>query len=173
MEIKDIRELAKVLEESGLTSLEFDDGDSKIKLEKNPGAGTQTVFVNGAAGSAVSAAGAPGAAGAGAAAIAGGAGTAGDSPASAASAASQETASAADGEPVKSPMVGMFYASSSPEAGPYVSVGSRVKKGDVLCIIEAMKLMNEIVAERDGEITEICVPNGQLVEYGQTLFRMR
>lgn len=170
MEIKDIRELAKVLEESGLTSLEFDDGDSKIKLEKNPGAGTQTVFVNGAAGGAANGA---CAGGPGDAAVSGGAGTAGDSPVSAASAATQETASAAEGEPVKSPMVGVFYASSSPEAGPYVSVGSRVKKGEVLCIIEAMKLMNEIVAERDGEITEICVPNGQLVEYGQTLFRMR
>lgn len=170
MEIKDIRALAEVLKESGLTSLEFDDGKSKIKLEKNPGAGTQTVFVNGAAGGAASA---MGASGAGAAAGAGIAGTAGDSTVSAASAATQETASAAEGEPVKSPMVGVFYASSSPEAGPYVSVGSRVKKGEVLCIIEAMKLMNEIVAERDGEITEICVPNGQLVEYGQTLFRMR
>ncbi len=168
MEIKDIRELAKVLEESGLTSLEFDDGKSKIKLEKNPGAGTQTVFVNGAAGNA---AGAVGTAAESTAPAAGAVSAAGGD--SAAPGASQGMASAAEGEAVKSPMVGVFYASSSPEAGPFVSVGSQVKKGDVLCIIEAMKLMNEITAERDGEITEICVPNGQLVEYGQTLFRMR
>lgn len=70
-------------------------------------------------------------------------------------------------------MVGVFYASSSPEAEPYVKVGSHVKKGDILCIIEAMKLMNEIAAEFDGEITEVCVQNGQIVEYGQPLFRIK
>ena len=73
---------------------------------------------------------------------------------------------------VNSPMVGVFYAAPSPEATPYVSVGSRVKKGDVLCIIEAMKLMNEIQAEKDGEIVEVCVENGQVVEFGQPLFRL-
>lgn len=74
---------------------------------------------------------------------------------------------------VKSPMVGVFYAAPSPDSEPYVTVGSQVKKGDVLCIIEAMKLMNEITAEADGEITEICVHNGDIVEYGQMLFRIK
>ena len=71
---------------------------------------------------------------------------------------------------VKSPMVGIFYTAPSPEAEPFVKVGSKVKKGDTLCIIEAMKLMNDVVAEEDGEIVEICAENGSLVEFGQILF---
>lgn len=73
---------------------------------------------------------------------------------------------------VKSPMVGVFYQAPSPEADPYVRVGSKVKKGDVLCVIEAMKLLNEITADTDGEIVDVCVENGQLVEYGQVLFKI-
>ncbi len=73
---------------------------------------------------------------------------------------------------IKSPMVGIFYAAPSPEAEPFVKVGSKVKKGDTLCIIEAMKLMNDVVAEEDGEIVEICAENGSLVEFGQTLFKI-
>ncbi|NLG93138.1 MAG: acetyl-CoA carboxylase, biotin carboxyl carrier protein, partial [Clostridiales bacterium] len=73
----------------------------------------------------------------------------------------------------KSPMVGVFYSAPSPDSEPYVQVGSKVKKGDTLCIIEAMKLLNEITADRDGEITEICAAAGQVVEYGQTLFRIK
>lgn len=74
---------------------------------------------------------------------------------------------------IKSPMVGVFYAASSPESEPYVKVGNYVKKGDVLCIIEAMKLLNELNSDMDGEIAEICAENGQVVEYGQTLFKLR
>ena len=73
---------------------------------------------------------------------------------------------------VKSPMVGVFYDSPSPDSEPYVKVGSRVKKGDVLCIIEAMKLMNEITAQVDGEIVDVCAQNGQVVEYNQPLFKI-
>ena len=73
---------------------------------------------------------------------------------------------------IKSPMVGIFYAAPSPEAEPFVKVGSKVKKGDTLCIIEAMKLMNDVVAEQDGEIVEICAENGSLVEFGQVLFKI-
>ena len=69
-------------------------------------------------------------------------------------------------------MVGVFYCSSSPEARPFVTAGSVIKKGDVLCIIEAMKLMNEIQAETDGQIVDICVSNGDVVEFGQTLFKI-
>lgn len=151
MEIKEIRELAGILKDSGLTSLEFDDGTSKIKLEKNPSEGCKNVYVNGMTHAEVPQ-GIPampvpqtGAAGSAAAAI---------------------------GEEIKSPMVGVFYAAASPEEAPFVSVGTRVKQGDVICIVEAMKLMNEIVAERDGEIVEICASNGEIVEYGQLLFRM-
>lgn len=74
---------------------------------------------------------------------------------------------------VKSPMVGVFYASSSENAAPYVTVGEHVKKGQTLCIIEAMKLMNEITAESDGVIIEVCAANGQVVEYGTELFRIK
>ena len=75
-----------------------------------------------------------------------------------------------DGNIVKSPMVGTFYLKPSPNSDPYVQVGQRVKKGDVLCIIEAMKLMNEIESEWDGEIKEILVKDGEPVEYGKPLF---
>lgn len=74
---------------------------------------------------------------------------------------------------VKSPMVGTFYASSSPKELPYVKVGDKVKKGDVLCIIEAMKLMNEIESDYEGEIVEICVNNEDIVEYGTPLFKIK
>ena len=74
---------------------------------------------------------------------------------------------------VKSPMVGTFYSKSSPDAKPYVEVGSKVKKGDILCIVEAMKLMNEIESEFDGEIVEVCVKDGEMVDYGKPLFKIK
>lgn len=74
---------------------------------------------------------------------------------------------------VKSPVVGVFHASPAENAEPYVSIGVSVKKGQVLGIVEAMKLMNEITAEEDGILSEICVANGQVVEYGTELFRIR
>lgn len=77
---------------------------------------------------------------------------------------------AEEGNVVKSPMVGTFYLKPSPSSAPYVEVGKKVKKGDVLCIIEAMKLMNEIESEFDGEIKEILVKDEEAVEYGKPLF---
>ena len=74
---------------------------------------------------------------------------------------------------IKSPMVGTFYASSSPKAEPFVKVGDKVKKGQVVCIVEAMKLMNEIESEFDGEVVEICKNNEEMVEYGETLFKLK
>ena len=71
----------------------------------------------------------------------------------------------------RSPMVGVFYGAAAETEAPFVKVGDLVHKGDVLCIIEAMKLMNEIVAERDGIVAELCAENKQVVEFGQTLFR--
>lgn len=78
-----------------------------------------------------------------------------------------------EGKEIKSPMVGVFYAAASPDSEPYVQVGQTVKKGDTLCIIEAMKLMNEINAEESGVITEICAKNGDLVQFGQPLFKIK
>jgi len=74
---------------------------------------------------------------------------------------------------VKSAIVGVFYAAPAENAEPYVSIGDSVKKGQTLCIIEAMKLMNEITAEEDGVIAEVCVTNGHVVEYGTELFRIK
>ena len=79
----------------------------------------------------------------------------------------------ADGISVTSPMVGLFYAAPAENAEPYVALGDRVKKGQTLCIVEAMKLMNEITAEFDGVVEKICVANGQMVEYGTELFRIK
>lgn len=74
---------------------------------------------------------------------------------------------------VTSPFVGVFYTAPAENAAPYVSIGSYVKKGQTLCIIEAMKMMNEITAEEDGKIEEICATNGQVVEFGTELFKIR
>ena len=74
---------------------------------------------------------------------------------------------------IKSPMVGTFYASSAPDKDPYVKVGDKISKGQVVCIVEAMKLMNEIESEFDGEIVEICVNNEDVVEYGKPLFKIK
>lgn len=74
---------------------------------------------------------------------------------------------------IKSPMVGTFYSASSPGEVPFVTVGTKVKKGDVVCVVEAMKLMNEVEAEEDGEIAEILVDNEEMVEYGQALFVLK
>ncbi|MGM9565494.1 acetyl-CoA carboxylase biotin carboxyl carrier protein [Evtepia sp.] len=85
----------------------------------------------------------------------------------------QPTAPAEDSVEVCSPMVGVFYAAPAENAEPFVKVGDRVRKGQTLCIVEAMKLMNEIMAEEDGEILEICAENGQVVDYGCRLFRLK
>ncbi len=150
MKLEDIRSLAKIMDDADLTSLEVSEGGLKVKLEKKPPAPPQV--------SAVIPVGAV-------------------APPAATPAAS--AAASVAGQPkehykeIKSPMVGVFYTSPSPESEPYVKVGSTVKKGDVICIIEAMKLLNEINADQAGEIAEVCVENGQVVEYGQTLFKLR
>lgn len=79
----------------------------------------------------------------------------------------------AEGTEVKSPLVGIFYTAPSEDGEPFVHVGKKVKKGDVLCVIESMKLMNEILSEYDGVITEICAENRQVVDFGHLLFRIR
>lgn len=87
--------------------------------------------------------------------------------------ASQEETEKNDYISIKSAMVGVFYAAPAENADPYVSVGDSVKKGQTLCVIEAMKLMNEITAEEEGIISEVCVTNGQVVECGTELFRIK
>ena len=93
-------------------------------------------------------------------------------PAAAVSAAADTAPAAAASQDICSPMVGVFYRAPAENAPPFVQVGDSIHKGDVLCLIEAMKLMNEIVAEYDGVITEVCAENGQVVDYGHVLFRI-
>lgn len=150
MDVKKIESLAKLMQETGLTGLELVEGDMELRLERQQ----EVVAVAPAAPVMPVAAPAP-AAGA------------------EAQAASQEQAAPRkEGALVLSPTVGVFYASPSPDARPFVEVGDQVKKGDTLCIIEAMKLMNEIPSEVDGTVAEICVGNDQVVEYNQPLFRI-
>lgn len=150
MDVKKIESLAKLMQETGLTGLELVEGDMELRLERQQ----EVVAVAPAAPVMPVAAPAP-AAGA------------------EAQATSQEQAALRkEGALVLSPTVGVFYASPSPDARPFVEVGDQVKKGDTLCIIEAMKLMNEIPSEVNGTVAEICVGNGQVVEYNQPLFRI-
>ena len=152
MNLRQIRELVRLLESSSLTVLEIEEADLRVRLEK----GQTTGFAQPVP-----------------AAL----------PQAVPAALPVETAPApapvADGtvdfnrlKEVKSPLVGIFYAAPSPGAEPFAGVGSRVKKGDVLCVVEAMKLMNEITADTDGEVIDVCVQNGQVVEFGQILFKL-
>lgn len=148
MKMSDIRTLAELVEKHGLTALDYAEGEAHIRIERTPAPVAAAVPAVPAA---------PAAA-----------------PAPAAEPVKDEDAGADfnAAKMVLSPMVGVFYASPSPSDPPFVTVGSKVKKGDVLCIIEAMKLMNEITAEEDGEIIDICAANGSVVEYGQILFKL-
>jgi acetyl-CoA carboxylase biotin carboxyl carrier protein len=132
----EIRSLAALMEQTGLTALEIDRKNDMMRLER----GASVI----AAPMAVPASGMP-------------------------AVASSAPVATAAGEAVCAPMVGVFYAAPAPGAQPYVSIGDRVEVGQVLCVVEAMKLMNEILAETAGTVTEICVDNGQVVEFGQPL----
>ena len=149
MDVKKIESLARLMQETGLTALELSEGESVLKLERK-----QEVIAAAPAAPVLPAA-APVAAGAEALGVS-----------------HEQAAPQKEGTLVLSPTVGVFYASPSPDARPFVEVGDQVKKGDTLCIIEAMKLMNEIPAEVDGTVAEICVGNGQVVEFNQPLFRI-
>lgn len=147
MNIDEIRQLVQILTESGLSCIEVTQGDTKIRLERE-------VTIQAASAHAAPA----------------------PLPVVA-----PTTQVGPDGERVvdfnrvreiKSPMVGLFYPAPAPGKAPFVSKGSKVSKGDVLCIIEAMKMMNEIIAEEDGTLIDICAQEGQLVEYSQVLFKI-
>ncbi len=142
-----IEKLAKVLSETGLTEISLEDGEQAITLRKD-------VIVA----SAPAAVAAPVVAAPVSAPVA-------QAPVSAAEA----SAPAKKGTPITSPMVGTFYKAPSPDSDPFVSVGSSVNQGDVVCIVEAMKMMNEIESEVSGKVIEICVEDGQPVEFGQVL----
>jgi acetyl-CoA carboxylase biotin carboxyl carrier protein len=154
MDLRKLKTLIDLVAESDIAELEVTEGESKVRIVKS-GAPQQNHLVmmpQGGAQFAPQYAAAPAHAPvAGAAAVA-------------------EAPAEIQGHVVKSPMVGTFYRSSSPGAAPFVDIGSSVKEGDTLCIIEAMKLLNEIDADISGTIKQILVENGQPVEFGQPLF---
>ena len=142
-----IEKLAKIIADNDLTEISLEDGEQAITIRKDL---PEVNMVTSAP--AVAAAPAP---------------VQAAPQASASQATTKEPE--AKGKAITSPMVGTFYAASSPEAAPFVEVGSTVNVGDVVCIIEAMKLMNEIKAEQAGKVTQICVKNGDPIVFGQVL----
>jgi acetyl-CoA carboxylase biotin carboxyl carrier protein len=149
MDLRKLKTLIELVETSGIAELEIQEGEERVRI-------TRALMHSQQAGMTTSAQ---------------------ASPASVASAATPATPiaeppapSAAEGHVVKSPMVGTFYRSASPGAKPFVEVGDPVQQGDVLCIVEAMKLMNEIEADASGTIKAVIAENGQPVEFGQPLF---
>jgi acetyl-CoA carboxylase biotin carboxyl carrier protein len=162
MDLDFIKSLIKALDESGLEEIEIERGGTRIRLARTPSLDTGAVSAP-QAGPVPSA----GLVGPGAAA------TAAQTPAHEGHAPDSEDAStASDLLEVKSPMVGTFYRAPAPDAPAYVDLGTTVSPGETLCIIEAMKLMNELESEVSGVIREICVDSGEPVEFGQILFRV-
>ncbi|MGD8679702.1 MAG: acetyl-CoA carboxylase biotin carboxyl carrier protein [Lysobacterales bacterium] len=158
MDIRKVKKLIELLEESSLTEIEIVEGEESVRLSRNGGAQSMPHYslppnVAAAAWSAP-----------------------GDAPGSeSARPLAEEGAEEAvpEGELVRAPMVGTFYASPSPEAEPFVSLGQNVTEGDTMCIIEAMKMFNQIEAETSGTVVAILVENGQPVEFDQPLFVIR
>jgi acetyl-CoA carboxylase biotin carboxyl carrier protein len=148
MDLRKLKKLIDLVQESGIAELEITEGEEKVKIVKG-GVVAMAPAPVAAMVAPVEARAAPAAA---------------PAPAAAEGDAGQE------GHVVKAPMVGTFYRSPSPDAKPFVEVGQAIKEGDTICIIEAMKLMNEIEADASGSVKAILVENGQPVEYGQPLF---
>jgi len=144
MDLRKLKKLIDLVQESGISELEVTEGEEKVKIVKSGGAAVAYAAAAPAPVAVVPAAPAP-------------AGAAAPAPAE------------IPGHVVKSPMVGTFYRSPSPGAKAFVEVGETVKSGDTICIIEAMKLLNEIECDKDGVIKAILVENGQPVEYGEPL----
>ncbi len=144
MDLRKLKKLIDLVEESGITELEVTEGEEKVRIAKNSAQAAPLVSAMPAA-LPVAAAAAP--------------------------AAAEAVAEATEeGYIIKAPMVGTFYRSSAPGAAAFVDVGTKVAVGDTLCVIEAMKLMNEIETDRAGTVKSILVENGQPVEYGEPLF---
>ncbi len=150
MDIRKVKKLIELLESSGIAELEITEGEESVRISRAPLG--SAVYAPPTAAAPPPAAPAP-------------------TPAAPSAAeAPVEIAEAAEGTRVEAPMVGTFYAASSPDAEPFVKVGDQVAVGDTLCIIEAMKMMNQIEAEVAGRIAAIQVKNGEPVEFGQVLF---
>lgn len=145
MDIRKVKKLIELLEESGIAELEIKEGEESVRISRHsPTSNIQMATAAPVAAAAPAPAAAP--------------------------AAEPVVAEKPSGHEVRSPMVGTFYSAASPTAGPFVTVGQKVEVGDTLCIIEAMKMMNQIEADRAGVVKQILVENGQPVEFDQVLF---
>ena len=153
MDLRKLKTLIDLVSESNVSELEITEAEGKVRIVKSAGVAAVAPMAMPAPVAAAPAVAAPVAAAAAPA----------PAPAEAAPA-------AAAGHAVKSPMVGTFYRSASPGAAPFVQIGSVVKEGETLCIVEAMKILNEIESDKSGTVTQILCENGQAVEYGQPLF---
>jgi|TARA_B110000261_G_scaffold8919_1_gene8959 acetyl-CoA carboxylase biotin carboxyl carrier protein len=145
MDLRKLKKLIDLVEASGISELELTEGEEKVKISRNSGLSLQPQLVQSQPQLV-------------------------QSQPQSIKAEEIETPPAIDGDIISSPMVGSFYRAASPDSSPFVEIGSTIKKGDVLCIIEAMKLLNEIESEHDGIIKKIIVENGQPVEFGEPLF---
>ncbi len=150
MDLRKLKTLIDLVQQSDIAELEITEGEEKVRISRFSGAAAPVVVAH--AQPQVIAM------------------PAAEAPEAAAAAVAEAAPAEAEGHQVKSPMVGTFYRSAAPGAKPFVEVGSPVKTGETVCIIEAMKLLNEIEADCDGVIKAILVENGQPVEYGQPLF---
>jgi len=151
MDIRKVKKLIELLEESGIAEIEISEGEESVRISRYPtGAGAPVMHYAQAPAPAPQAAPAPVAA-----------------PAAAPVA---TPVAAKNDHTVTAPMVGTFYASAAPGAKPFVDIGSEVNVGDTLCIIEAMKMMNQIESDKSGRVTAVLVKNGDPVEFGQPLF---
>ena len=153
MDLRKLKTLIDLVSESNVSELEITEAEGKVRIVKSGGNVVQQFVAAPMQAAPVQAAAAPAVAA---------------TPAE--QAAASAAAAAASGHQVKSPMVGSFYRAASPGAKPFVEVGDTVKEGDTLCIIEAMKILNEIEADKTGTVTRVLAENGQAVEYGQPLF---
>ena len=152
MDLRKLKKLIDLVQESGIAELEITEGEERVRIARGGLVNVTATGVPAAIPATAQAAAAP---------------TAAIAPAAAAA---PPPPAGAEGHVVKSPMVGTFYRAPAPDAKPFVDVGGAVKEGDTICVIEAMKLMNEIEADAAGTIKAILVENGQPVEYGQALF---
>ena len=148
MDLRKLKTLIDLVSDSNVSELEITEAEGKVRIVKSMGVAAPVLVQPAPVAAPVVAAAAP----------------------TAAAPAPAEAPAAAPGHAVKSPMVGTFYRSSSPGAAPFVQIGSVVKEGDTLCIIEAMKILNEIESDKSGTVTQILCENGQATEYGQPLF---
>ncbi len=149
MDIRKVKKLIELLEESGIAEIEIKEGEEAVRISRMPTGAAVPQYIAAPAPVAAPPAAAP--------------------PAAAPTAASHARRKD-DENIVPAPMVGTYYAAASPTAKPFVAIGDEVKEGQVLCIIEAMKMMNQIESDRSGRITAIMVKNGEAVEFGQPLF---